>query len=78
MNFGNYITQNSCPKSKAAQMIRGVPRGVAKRKTAIVATKLPTMWPRGKGNCGNQVAKMVGEERENLMGIVAVKLLKLE
>lgn len=48
MNFGNYITQNSCPKSKAAQMIRGVPRGVAKRKTAIVATKLPTMWPRGK------------------------------
>ena len=32
------------------------------RKKAIVATKLPKM--RGGEICGNQVAKIVGEERE--------------
>ena len=31
-----------------------------------------------KRNCGNQVVKIVGEERKNLMGIVAAKLPKLE
>ena len=38
-------------------------REALERKKAIVATKLPKMWG-GGGICGNQVAEIVGEERE--------------
>ena len=33
---------------------------------------------REKSNCDNQVTEIVGEERENLRGIVAMKLPKMK